>query len=183
MSHLRKRWEKYYGHLQERWEQVLRWFARAMKRIMAICKRDGNKYYVDLQERWKGKVLNPFAIAMEKGIVSTFTRHICRIIEIMETSHLQSYGKMSCHVMFISLHVTFAVMGKWNNKASNLWSATEGKMKSHLWTNWSGMKSLYLCLCLYYYLYLYFQEGGGNFGFWGGKKKKLCHILVVLDVW
>ena len=93
------------------------------------------------------------------------------------TSHLQNYGNhgnhgnitfaeswKKCHVHFLIRHIC-RVMGKWNNRASILWLATEGKMKSHLWTNWSGMKSLYLCLCLYYYLYLYFQEGGGNFVF------------------
>ena len=103
------------------------------KNIMSICKSNGKKHcvhflHVTSAESWK-----------------SWKRHICRVMEkchVMScsfsyTSHLQSHGKMK------QQSVKFVI-------------SYRGKMKSHLWTNWSGMKSLYLCLCLYYYLYLYF---------------------------
>ena len=82
--------------------------ARAMgTSITLICKSDA-----------KEKVLNPIAIAMEKALCpflhvtsaeswKSWKRHICR--------------KMSCHVIFNFLHVTFAhlhicTFGKWTTK-------------------------------------------------------------------
>ena len=96
--------------------------ARAMgTSITPICKSDEKEKVLSPFARAieKDKVLSPFARAMEKGIVSIFTCHICRIMKIMETSHLQK----KCHVMSCSIsytsHLHICTFGKMNNKASN----------------------------------------------------------------
>ena len=82
--------------------------ARAMgTSITSICKSDE-----------KEKVLSPFARAMGKKLCPFYTSHPQNHGNHgnVTFAHLQSHGKMSCHVMSIFLHVTFAE--SWENETT-----------------------------------------------------------------
>ena len=127
------------------------------------------KYYVHLQEQWE-KALCPF-----------FTRHICRIMEIMETSHLQSHGKMSCHVMFIFLHVTFAE--SWENETTKRQICDQLPREK-----WKVIFELIdqvwrvcICVCVCITICICIFKRGGEILYFGGGRKK--YFVISLRFW